>query len=117
MNEVDDVVKNGAGVDGKAHNKGTKKQNVTPMASPSELNDIPDRELQEQGSTLANAIRPSNFKLSESSAPIPTLSLTSSDAKSGSGWGTARASLKNRWDVDLYKGECRMPGEGIHAMN
>jgi len=130
LKDIDDVVKNGVGVDGKAHSKGTKKQIVAPVASPSKLDDISETgsiknksfNFGRRDSTLA-----STSKSSESSAPIAT----PSDTKSESGWGSAKAALKKngeiRWDVDLYKGgcvalglewECRMPsGEGVHALS
>jgi len=136
LKDVDDVVKNGVGVDGKVHSKGTKKQIVALAASPSKLDDISETgsiknksfNFGRRDSTLG-----SSSKSTESSmpAPAPTPIATPSDKKSGSGWGTAKAALKKngeiRWDVDLYKGgcvalglewECRMPsGEGVHALS
>ena len=131
LKEVDNVTKNGVGVDGKTPNKEAKKQISAPAALQSKLNDIP-----ETGSMKANSFsfgrqESTGSKPSESSAAVPAPAPTPSGAKPGSDWGTAKASLKKngeiRWDADLYKGgcvalalewECRMPGgEGIHALS
>jgi hypothetical protein len=136
LKDVDDVTKAGVGVDGKANSKGTKKQIAAAVALPSKLDDIPETgsiknksfNFHRRDSTVG-----SSSKSSESSTPMPTpIPVPATfDAKSGSGWGTAKASLKKngeiRWDVDLNKGgcvalalewECRMPGgEGVQALS
>jgi hypothetical protein len=134
LKDIDDVVKSGVGVDGKAHGKGPKKQIVAAVASPNKLDNIPETgsiknksfNFNRRDSTLSSGSKPS-----ESSTPIPAPAATLPEAKSGSGWGTAKASLKKngeiRWDVDLNKGgcvalalewECRMPsGEGLQALS
>jgi len=134
LKDVDDVVKSGVGVDGKAHGKGPKKQIIAAVASPNKLDDIPETgsiknksfNFNRRDSTLSSSSKPS-----ESSTPILPPAATLPEPKSGSGWGTAKASLKKngeiRWDVDLNKGgcvalalewECRMPsGEGVQALS
>jgi len=131
LKDVNDVVKNGVGVDGKAHGKGAKK----PTAAPSKLDDISENETGSIKNKPFNFGRKDsiigiNSKSTESSTPAAAPTAPSS-AKSGPGWGTAKATLKKngevRWDVDLYKGgcvalalewECRMPGgEGVHALS
>jgi len=135
LKDVDDVVKNGVGVDGRTDGKGVKKQITAPTASPSKLDDIPENG-SIKGKTFNFGRRDSvltsgSNKALDSSTSAPTPVAKPSDAKPGSGWGTAKASLKKngeiRWDVDLYKGgcvalalewECRMPnGEAINALS
>ena len=136
LKDVDDIVRNGVGVDGKGHGKGAKKQTVAPVASPTKLDDIPETgSIKNKSFSFGkrDTFSGSSSKSSESPTPASTLVpvTKSSDSKLGSGWGTAKATLKKngeiRWDVDLHKGgcvalalewECRMPGgEGINALS
>jgi hypothetical protein len=135
LKDVNDVVKNGVGMDG-AHGKGAKKQITPAVASPTKLDDISEiGSIKNKTFNLGrrDSAFGSNSKSPESSAPTPapTSVATLSGTKPGSDWGTAKASLKKngeiRWDVDLYKGgcvalalewECRMPGgEGVQALS
>lgn len=127
LKDVDDVVKNGVGVDGKpTSNKGAKKLPVLP---PSSFKQDDSSEMGTKNKAFSLGRRDSLRSTQEPSTPKPVAG--SSNGKSGSAWGTAKASLKKngevRWDVDLNKGgcvalalewECRMPGgEGVHAIS
>ena len=135
LKDVDDVVKH-VGADGKAHVKGGKKLIAAPAASPSKLDDVSETgSIKNKPFTFGkrDSAWGFNSNQSESSTPVPVSTFTAkpSDTKSGSSWGTAKATLKKkgeiRWDVDLYKGgcvalalewECRMPGnEGVLALS
>ena len=121
LNNVDDVVKNGIGVDGKPAGNNVKKLSGLPPASFK----------QEDSSEKNKMFRRESLLRTKQEPSMPAPIASSSNSKSGSGWGTAKATLKKngevRWDVDLNKGgcvslalewECRMPGgEGVHAIS
>jgi hypothetical protein len=134
LKDVDDVAKHGVGVDGKS-TASEKKKAVVP-STPSKLDDIP-----ETASFKGSVGRSFSFSKGSGSssskyepapsAPVLTVTPSPAQPSIGSGWGTAKATLKKngevRWDVDLYKGgvvalalewECRMPsGDGVHALS
>jgi hypothetical protein len=128
LKDVNDVVKSGVGVDGKPSANGKKRAIVS--GTPSKLEDIPETASLKGtvGRTLSfNKASGSSSSKHESATPPPPPSTPTT----GSGWGTAKATLKKngeiRWDVDLCKGgvvalglewECRVPsGEGVHALS
>jgi hypothetical protein len=135
LKNVDDVVKSGVGVDAKTPVKGAKKQiSTAPSAPPSKLDSISET-ASIKNKTFGLRRRESVVESASVSGPKSPeshpLAAAHSEAKSGSGWGTAKAVLKKngevRWDVDLYKGgcvglalewECRMPnGDGVQALS
>ena len=99
LNSVDDVVRNGVGIDGKS----TGNKDVKKLPAPSSFKEF---------STPALAASSSNLK---------------SEYGWGTAKATLKKNGEVRWDVDLNKGgcvalalewECRMPvGEGIHAIS
>jgi hypothetical protein len=133
LKNVDDVVKQGVGTDGKPP-LGTNKKLPPSPGSAAKLEDIPETTgVQSKASVFR---RNSAISKSSATAAVATASAvaTTSSAPSSapmSGWGTAKATLKKngeiRWDVDLLRGgcvalalewECRMPsGDGVYALS
>jgi hypothetical protein len=142
LRDVDDVVRSGVGVDGKAPTVKPRKPKAPEHApSPSVANKQETVSESQTNNSLRSSIRrfPSFSKRDRNSisisAPVPPLPITPVAANAVLGtannWGTAKATLRKngeiRFDVDLLKGGCvsidlewesRMPnGEGIYALS
>lgn len=134
LKNVDDVAKNGVGVEG----TGAKAPVAVPaVVAQSKSEDFAETTIVKGQSfsfgksTLGKSLSSSSSLKSRPAAPTVVASASSETKSTVSGWGTAKASLKKngeiRWDVDLEKGrsvglalewECRMPsGEGVQALS
>jgi hypothetical protein len=123
LKDVDNVVRSGVGVDGKA-------PTVKPSSKLEAVSGVP------QASPLKSSTwglsKRDSLSIPPPASPLPTAHVTANAAPgTANSWGTAKATLRKngevRFDVDLLKGgcvsidlewECRMPNrQGIYALS